>query len=78
MPDTPEIPTRRQVLTSAQIHERLRVPSQRGKRMNKTPRGLKTIAREEWLRKQAILKAEQAAIVAAKNAAFIATIKESK
>lgn len=46
--------------------------------MNKTPRGLKTIAREEWLRKQAILKAEQAAIVAAKNAAFLSTLKESK
>ena len=46
--------------------------------MNKTPRGLKTIAREEWLRKQAILKAEQAKNVKALNAAFIATIKESK
>jgi len=41
-------------------------------------RGLKTIAREEWLRKQAILKAEKAKEVANLNNAFLNTLKESK
>jgi hypothetical protein len=42
--------------------------------MNKQPVGLKTIAKREWEAKQARLRAEQAALIKAKNAAFLKTI----